>query len=483
MACSRAAAAVVAVVSIAGLSGTARAERVLLRSGEAVFGEVDVARSDETTLVFEDYLAGGRRALEWDAVDAADMERLLYAGSTSWVSDDVVPGERVVYRSSDGIAEVRGVVERVERGVLYLRILASRSPAPIALAAVVSREPIGLDPAEIGTIDDLFAARRDALTPLDAGKRLRLAAYGERIGAFEESLHAYERAASDVACPLRAVARAGVTRMTMRVVEQRALRELAELRADLAERRWQRVRDGIDAFAGRHPDASDAVRQELAGLRAGFAARRLAFFAREAGRQLEPIVRELIEHRVAVPAIGFNDVQAWAADRSLEGSAGRARAAARRARSRLDRRGGARVLRGASEDVAAGELWPGVVPRRAGEGSQGPDPRCLVERRLAGSSCRLLVGGLRREVRPLRGEARSRAGALFPLRRHRQARQAPRGRQRDRVRLRALRRREVRRGRRLPLTHFLTGVPDRKCLTRRVRFRPGGRRAIRMSFA
>lgn len=288
----------------------AHADRVRLRTGETVVGRVVAAETDETALVVEDYLDGGRREFDWDVVEADDAAGVRLSGSV-FRFDATVAGERIVYRAGVGTAELRGRVEAEALGVLYVRNASSRTPIELPAERVILREPIALAPSEWMSAEACFERRLTELAPRDARAWLRLAVFGERIGAYREARDAYEAAAADGAFRRRDLARDGVRRMGAHLADARAFDDLRAIDADVAGHRFVAARDAIDGFLARHPDAGEVMRAALDDLRASFARRRLAFFAREADERLAAIVRRLVEAKVGPKPAKLGDVLAW----------------------------------------------------------------------------------------------------------------------------------------------------------------------------
>jgi hypothetical protein len=303
--------AVCAFLAVAALSGTARADRVALKTGETVLGRVVTDRSNESILVVEDYVAGGLREFSWDAVTDADAERIRIGLGIIDAGYDLVKGESIVFRLNTGTGEIRGLVEKVEGGFLFVRNASMKEPQKIAVADVVSREPIEMEPQEIRTIAEVFEARKAEKNPDEAKEWFLLAGFGERIGAYEQAKEAYEAAAADETYLQRDAARAGAARMGVLIADKSSFDELRELRIALGANLWKRVREATDTFGSRHPEAGDAVKKKLEELKTEFTKKRLAYFAGQTGTLFEKVARRLIDLKVRPKDAAYNDIQAW----------------------------------------------------------------------------------------------------------------------------------------------------------------------------
>ncbi len=303
--------AALAFVAVAALSGTARAERIPLKTGETVLGRVVADRSNESILVVEDYVSGGLREFAWDAVTDADAERIRIVLGIQDVAYDLVKGESIVFRLNTGTGEIRGLVEKTEGGFLFVRNSSMKEPQKIALADIVTREPIEMEPQEIRTVAEVFELRKAELNPDEAKEWFRLGVFGERIGAYEQAKEAYEAAAADEAYLQRELARAGAQRMGVLIADKSSFDELRELRVALAANLWKRVREATDSFTARHPEAGEAVKKKLEDLKAEFTKKRLTYFAGQSGILFEKVARRLIDLKVRPKDAAFNDIQAW----------------------------------------------------------------------------------------------------------------------------------------------------------------------------
>lgn len=310
------------LLSLAGFlslpAGLASAEVVKLRTGETIKGRVVAERTNENILVVEDYLLGGFREIAWGAVDKPDETRIKESLGMGGLGDTLVQGVLIVYRLNVGTTEVRGVIVGQEAGFLLLKNISSKDPLRIPLDKIVSRENIEMDAQEVWPPSEIIAKKREELNPVEARDWFKLAQHAEAVGAYAEAKEAYETAAADEAYLQRSQAQLGVTRMTAVLNDSEAIRTLNDLRNAVSSQLWKRVREGIEGFGAKHPDASEPVKKQLEGLKADFTKKRSAAFADFAGRNLEPIVKRMIELKVRVRDAAFNDIQAWIRKDAIE---------------------------------------------------------------------------------------------------------------------------------------------------------------------
>jgi len=289
----------------------ARAERVPLKTGETIVGRIVAERTNENILVIEDYISGGMREISWDAVVDAAVERIGPPYGRGGVSDVLVKGELIVWRLNTGQGEIRGVVEKTDAGFVYIRNISAKDAQKIAIADIVSREPIEIDPQDVWPIQELVDKKKAELDPQDARAWYGFAGYCEKIGAYQDAKDAYDTAATDEAYTQRDLAKQASARMSVLIADKSSLDELRDLRNALSSNLWKRVREAMDTFLTRHPEASDGVKKKVDDLKADFTKKRSAYFATLAGQQFEKIARRLIELRVRAKDAVFNDVQAW----------------------------------------------------------------------------------------------------------------------------------------------------------------------------
>lgn len=300
-----------ALASVVLAASPARAERVPLKTGETVLGRVVLERSNENVLVVEDYVSGGMREFVWEAVVDIDAERLRTAIGIIDVGNVMVRGEVIVWRLNAGTGEIRGVVEKTEGGFVHIRNVSSKDPQKIALADIVSREEIEIDPQDVWSLAEVVEKKRVEIDPQDARGWFRLAQFCEKIGAYEQAKEAYDTAATDEAFLQREVARTSGVRMAALIADKSSFDELRELRVALGANLWKRVREATDSFLTRHPDASDPVKKKFEDLKVEFTKKRATYFADLAGKSLERIVRRQIELKVRPKDAAFTEVQAW----------------------------------------------------------------------------------------------------------------------------------------------------------------------------
>lgn len=309
-----------AVTALLMAAKPAHAERVPLKTGETVLGRLVVERSNVNVLVIEDYVSGGLREFVWEAVTDADAHRLRMFLKIEDVGNAMVSGELVVFRLNSGTGEVRGMVEKVEAGFLYIRNVSSKEPLKIAVADIVTREPIELEPQDIWSLDEVVAKRKAENEPQDAQGWFLFGQFCERVGAYEQAKEAYDTVATDETYPQRELARAASVRMAALIADKGSFDELRDLRNAMGANLWKRVREGVDTFLTRHPEASEPVKKKLEELKTEFTKRRVTYFGDLAGKLFAPIARRLIELKVRPKDAVFNDIQAWIRKDAIEES-------------------------------------------------------------------------------------------------------------------------------------------------------------------
>lgn len=301
----------VALLALLGFAPTpASADVVRLRTGESVKGRVLTERTNEQILVMEDYLSGAIREIAWGAVVDEDAERLQRAGGLKFVAQ-TMECDVIVYRLDDGsTATVRGKVTGESDGALVLRNLTSKD-LRIPKNRIVSRSVEECDPQEIYPSEELARKRMEEDPPQDARGWYLYGQYCESVGAWAQAKEAYENAAADDAFLNRKLAQDGAARVASIIKDAEAVRTLIDLRTALGAQLWKRVRDGIEGFAAKHPEAGEPVKKKLETLTTEFAARRAKAFAELAGKRLEPIVKDLVRKKVASKEITYNEIQSW----------------------------------------------------------------------------------------------------------------------------------------------------------------------------
>lgn len=309
--------------SLAAAAVPTCADVIRLKNGETIKGRVVVERSNEQVLVVEDYVTGGVREFSWDAVDPDELPAgiLILRPAGGGKQELSVPCEVISVRQLDGSTfEIRGVVRGEEGGFLLVKTRASKDPMRVEKTRVVSREPADCAPEDVDEPSELFAKMKADLDPQDARTWLRLAIYGEQVGAFAEAKEAYEMAAADETFLQRAAALAGATRTAAVIKDKEAYKTLADLRNQLAFLQFPKVREGIDGFLTKHPDASEGVKRQLETLKTAFTQKRAEAFARRAGKELVDLLKVAISKKVSPKDAAYNDVMGWARKDAVDGA-------------------------------------------------------------------------------------------------------------------------------------------------------------------
>jgi hypothetical protein len=304
-------AALLAVLVLLGCAPTiVNGDVVRLRTGEAIAGRVLQDRTNEEVLVMEDYMSGALREIAWAAIVDEDADRLQIQGGQKFVAQ-TMKCDRIEYKLQGGATtSIEGEVVREEKDFLILRNRTSRE-LKILKANIVNREQIECDPQQVYPPEELAAKRMEADPPQDARGWFLFAQYCESVGAYPQAKEAFETAASDEAFLNRKLAQDGAARVTSIINDAEALKTLLDLRTAMGAQFWKRVRDGIEGFATKHPEAGEAVKKKLEILKTDFEGRRAKFFSEMAGKRLDPIAKDVIRKKVAPKDLAYNDVQGW----------------------------------------------------------------------------------------------------------------------------------------------------------------------------
>ena len=245
--------------AVLAIATPAHAERVPLKTGETVLGRLVRDRCNVNVVVIEDYVSGGLREFVWDAVTDEDARTLKIGLGIQEEANAMLKGELIVYRLNSGTGDVRGVVEKVEGGFLYVRNVSQKEPYRIALTDVASREPLDLDQQEVWSLDEVVARRKAEKEPQDAQGWLLVAQFCERVGAFEQAKEGYDTAATDEAFLQRELARTSSVRMAALIADKGSFDELRELRVKMGANLWKPVKEGLDTFLTRQVSAVSSL--------------------------------------------------------------------------------------------------------------------------------------------------------------------------------------------------------------------------------
>jgi tetratricopeptide (TPR) repeat protein len=296
-----------ALVVLAVPSG-ASAEVLRLKTGETIKGRVVAERTNETLLVVEDFATGAIRELSWDALVDQDEQHWKEALGMEERAGLEVACEVITVKVGSGTDVVTGVVES-EGDVLKVR--SGGRILDIEKARVVSREKGTCDPTEIWNPDDLYEKKAAELAPADARAWFLLAKYAERVGAYPQAKTAYESAAADPEFPYAEQARSKVAQLAALIRDKEAFDTLRDLKIKLNSAQFNRLREGLETFFEKHPEAGDAVKKSVETLKEQFKKAREKALSRAAGDQLLKILERMIRARVKEKEVKLNEVLGW----------------------------------------------------------------------------------------------------------------------------------------------------------------------------
>jgi hypothetical protein len=311
---TRARLAALAAVLALGLPGArpASAEVLRLKTGETIKGRVVAERSTEAFLVVEDFATGAVREIAWPAVVEADRERWLEAlGIEDKKGAIEVECDVVTYRIQGGTDVVTGKVES-EPGADPLRVRAGGRTVSIERSRVVSVEKGTCEATEIFTPEELAAQKLEEVNPQTARDWFRLGRFDEKVGAYEEAKAAYESAASDPEFLYAEQARRKVDEIAAILRDREAFDTLRDAKLKLSSRQFARVREILEGFFEKHPEAGEAVRKAVETAKEQFAKEREKAMAKAAGDAFPKLVRRLIRARVKDKDVKLTEVQSWA---------------------------------------------------------------------------------------------------------------------------------------------------------------------------
>ncbi len=295
------------------------AEVVRLKTGEAVKCRPIQARSDDRTVVLEDLQRGTIRSLAWEALEPGDRDRLQEEWGWKGRRLSTVKGWRLVTRVGDDEQEIYGVIEREEGGKVGVRRNGDIQVIPAEM--IVERTEENHDPREVYSapqLMDQLAAELAAQAPPttldspDGRTAWRVAEYAEWVGALQQALEAYRRAAVDPEFLQRATAEQRALRVEALLKDQAAVATLRDLKVKLSSNLFKAVRAGLEGFDAKHPGASEAVVKARDAFKAQVAQRRDKYFRQMARYEFaRKICRKLIEAKVREKDITLSDVRSW----------------------------------------------------------------------------------------------------------------------------------------------------------------------------
>jgi hypothetical protein len=299
-------------------SGEGVADVIRLRTGEVVKGRALQEASDVNVLAVEDYLTGSLRLLSWEALDPSARDRLQEEWGYKNKARSLVTGQVITMRLSDGdTEEVRGIIQR--RDDAFYHVMTNGQLVKVDRSRVVgdpAEEP--MDPRTIWTPEQLYdrfvedmvadGATRGSFTSQQHFLLGQSSAWAEN---YERAREHFAAAAGDAEFLNRDVARQRLEGVEALLRDAAARDTLRDASIKLNMNAFSRVREILDGFAQKHPDAGEAVLQALERLRAKFVAERTKYFQREAGRSFTRIVENLIAEKVKEKDVEMQEVLGW----------------------------------------------------------------------------------------------------------------------------------------------------------------------------
>ncbi len=310
-----------AFLLLAPLTLLARADVIRLRTGEAIKGRVIQERTDEKQVTVEDYVSGAYRSFAWDALDPEDRDKIEEEIGIKSVDQGPVTGNRVTIQLDGGDTdEVLGLVESSDDRVVKLRRGGDIVEIPRGKVLTIEEEP--LDARQIWSPDQLMTRMKEQLKSemeqkgLDPGaltsrEHWRIAQYAEWAGALEEARDSYAACAADDEYLNKDIAKDRLARIESLLQDQAALETLKDARMKLQMHFFKRVKEILDGFGEKHPDASDAVKEKLEDLKKDLQQERTSYFETVAGRRFVKIVGDLIDDKVREKDVQINDITSW----------------------------------------------------------------------------------------------------------------------------------------------------------------------------
>ena len=290
---------------------------VHLRTGKSIKGRPSQDRSDENTLVIEDYLGGGVRSLSWDVIDPADRDRLWVDWGWKNKARKLVPGHVVVIGLADGSTDpVRGLIESEDAQFIHLR--RNGKLIKIEKSRVTEQGEEELDPREIWDEDQLYQRAYEQLVkdvgPVSswtARDHFRIAENAEFFGKLDKAREHFQRAADDPEFMNANVAKQRLERVDALLRDQAALKELRDLKMALSLKSFPKVRDAIESFAERHPTASQPILTRLERFKKQYTEKRDVFFQEQAKYNFRKIVMRMITEKLKDDEVSLGDIRGW----------------------------------------------------------------------------------------------------------------------------------------------------------------------------
>jgi hypothetical protein len=308
----------IALAFVLLLDSSAVADVIHLRTGETVKGRPLRDRSDKDVLVMEDFLSGAVRSLAWSVVEREDKQRLHREWGWENAALEAVKGHRLEQELAGGATqEIRGLIVK-EDDVFYHIQLGGRV-VKIRKDQVLEKVEEDMDPRDIWSPEQLVERFTEELgkeegvdleSP-DGHVHWRIAEYARQAGDFATAKTHYVGGANDETYQNATVAKQRLADVEALLRDEAALRSLRDIRMALSLKSFERVREGIEGFAEKHPDAGEQIQARLEKTKADFVKRRAEFFQLEAKINFPKILLKMVKTKVSEKEIGISDATAW----------------------------------------------------------------------------------------------------------------------------------------------------------------------------
>lgn len=194
---------------------------VRLKNGRLLAGEITMSDADPDAFTLKLWETGGEVRIRWDQLGDDEERRLKNEEEVPSV--EMIPALVVTTENGD---YYRGVVDREEKGILYLKERGKTSPTPIIASKIVTREEKPLPETDLYTPAEILGRRAAGADPTDPDAVIALAQYAVTWKLWAEAADYYFKAAD--ALEKRSAA-------DPRVAEWRAATEEMNARVKLAE--------------------------------------------------------------------------------------------------------------------------------------------------------------------------------------------------------------------------------------------------------
>jgi hypothetical protein len=310
-----AASLVVAALALAASAAPASADVIRLRTGEAIKGRLIAEKSNENVLVIEDYLSGAIREIAWPAVDPTDRDVLWFdklgLGARGTGQVYAIKGvELSVLQQGGNTITIRGVIQKTDKPKTVV-LKTQTGVVEIAEDRVVGKEETDIDASDVYTPEELYDQILAEGPPQDSRGWKILAQRAEQVGAYAKAKEAWEQVAADPSTLNPQEAQKNIERLTALLKDEDALKTLRDLKNILDSGQFPKVREGIEKFPERHPEASEPVKKKVEDLKKTFEERRKTFLARQCLTRFPKTLQKLIKDKVKAKETPINDVLAW----------------------------------------------------------------------------------------------------------------------------------------------------------------------------